>query len=330
MRKQKRRNAIAGGWVSYQRSMVASPALRVLSQGAVRVMHRLEDEHMAHGGAENGRLIVTHDQFVEWGVHHNAVAPAIRELVALGFVEITEKGCAGNENHRRATKYRLTYVNSKSREQPTHEWSRIMTIDEAERIATVARAAKDTRSVALGRRLKNKSPLPKTGSDTATENRYRNPKSPLPKTGSTAVPPKPVPLSIISGAQRSVGPQADDAPTAPVSPPDTMTPTNPLLANLTKLPRSPPRLVAITPKIDMSLNWTIAPHRQAPLDALTVLEALILSNALPDGAVARDVVHEAPSRTIGDQVRLTLRVGRRASLTEPWRNNSAKFAAFAT
>ena len=162
MGRTKRRNAIGEGRISYPKSMLESPALRALSLSAIRVMHRLEVEHMDHGGAENGKLIVTHDQFAEAGIHHNAIAPAIRELIALGFVEVTEKGCAGNENQRRPNRFRLTYVNMKSREQPTHEWRRIIDTEEANRLAAEARLARDERSVALGNRRKNKTPVPST------------------------------------------------------------------------------------------------------------------------------------------------------------------------
>lgn len=137
--------------------------MRTLSLSAIRVMHRLEIEHMRHGGAENGRLIVTHEQFAAWGIAQNAIAPAIRELVALGFVEITEKGCGGNENQRRASRFRLTYVNTKNREQPTHEWRKIETIEDAERLGAEARGEKDRRARDLGRlglrALKNKIPV---------------------------------------------------------------------------------------------------------------------------------------------------------------------------
>ncbi len=140
--------------------------MRVLSPTAIRVMHRLEIEHMHHGGAENGRLIVTHEQFIEWGISQNMVAPAIRELVALGFVEVTEKGCGGNERQRRANRFRLTYVNTKNREQPTHEWRKIETIEIAERLAGDARGEKDRRARDLGRlglrALKNKIPVTET------------------------------------------------------------------------------------------------------------------------------------------------------------------------
>ena len=151
MAKSKRRNVLAENWISYPRSILESCALRVLSHTAIRVMHRIEIEHMAHGGAENGKLIVTYDQFEEYGVSRNSVGPAIRELVALGFLEITEKGIASNENGR-PNRFRLTYVNVKSREQPTNEWRRVMTIEEADRLAKEARAEKDQRARALGSR----------------------------------------------------------------------------------------------------------------------------------------------------------------------------------
>jgi hypothetical protein len=148
----KRRNKVGEVWISYLRSMTESPALRVLSIHAILVMRRIEVEHMAHGAAENGRLIVTYDQFVEWGVERRQIGPAIRELVALGFLEVTERGVAGNETYRRANKFRLTYVNTKNREEPTHEWRRINTIEDAKITAENARSQKDGKATAKGRR----------------------------------------------------------------------------------------------------------------------------------------------------------------------------------
>ena len=174
----KRRSAIGEGWISYPLSMLESPPLRALSLSAVRVMHRLEIEHMHHGGAENGRLIVTHEQFGAWGIAQNAIAPAIRELVALGFVEVTEKGCGGNENQRRANRFRLTYVNTKNREQPTHEWRKIETFEKAELLAAQARGEKDRRARDLGSRglraLKNKIPVTQNVSGAGHTNSDRN------------------------------------------------------------------------------------------------------------------------------------------------------------
>ena len=85
-------STIAEQRISYTRDTVESPALLVLSRAAHLAMRGLEAEHMAHGGAENGKLIVTDAQFEEWGVHRDS---AIRELVALGFVKVTGGGHAG-------------------------------------------------------------------------------------------------------------------------------------------------------------------------------------------------------------------------------------------
>jgi hypothetical protein len=142
---------IGNQWISIPREMVESPALRVRSPALVLVMLRIEAEHMAHGGAENGRLIVTHRQFEDWGVHHDSIAPAIREGWALGFFEVSP-GHAGVGGNGQANRFRLTYVNDKHGVEPTHEWQRITTIDEAKRIAKEARAEKDPRAQALGER----------------------------------------------------------------------------------------------------------------------------------------------------------------------------------
>jgi hypothetical protein len=78
------RNKISGQWAPRLIEMLGSPAYRVLSRAAHQVLARIEIEHAHHGGAENGKLPVTYDHFVEYGLHRHAVGPAIRELVSLG------------------------------------------------------------------------------------------------------------------------------------------------------------------------------------------------------------------------------------------------------
>jgi hypothetical protein len=65
------------------------------------------------------------------------IAPALRELVALGFVEITERGRAGNADWRRPNMFRLTYL-PVDNANPTHEW-RGVAEDDAEMIAKNAK-----------------------------------------------------------------------------------------------------------------------------------------------------------------------------------------------
>jgi hypothetical protein len=73
-------------------------------------------------------------------LHRHAISSAIREAAALGFVEVTEQGHAGNAEFRSPNKFRLTYANSIGM-KPTNEWEKIQTDEEALAIARVARKA---------------------------------------------------------------------------------------------------------------------------------------------------------------------------------------------
>ncbi len=124
--------------------MIASPAHRALSLSARRILDRLEIELAKHGGQDNGRLASPYDHFVEFGLHRHAIRAAINELVALGFVEVTQQGRGGNANFRRATLYRLTYRHTDDGE-PTHDWRQCRSPVEAEAITAVARGGKPAR-----------------------------------------------------------------------------------------------------------------------------------------------------------------------------------------
>ena len=154
----RKRGSIEGAFAWRLIEMLESPAYRVLTLSAHRAMARLEIEMAHHGGKpeENGRLPCTFEHFVEFGVERHAIAPAIRELVALGFVQITRKGCAGNAGFRQPALYRLTYRHCGSHKETTDEWKRIKTMEEAEAIAKSARAPQSER------RQKNKNPVRET------------------------------------------------------------------------------------------------------------------------------------------------------------------------
>jgi hypothetical protein len=84
-----------------------------MSRAAHMVLARIEIEHMHHGGKENGHLPATYEDFVRYGIHRHAIAPAIRELQMLGFIEIIARGRAGNREFRSPNRYRLTYCPAK-------------------------------------------------------------------------------------------------------------------------------------------------------------------------------------------------------------------------
>ena len=134
------RNRIGQQFSARTIAMLRSPAFRVLSLAAHRCLARIEIEHARHAGKNNGRLVVTYRDFVEYGVCREAVAPALRELEALGLIQVTERGMAGNAEFRRPNKLRLTYRYTDDA-KPTDDWAAIKTVDEAERIARQARAA---------------------------------------------------------------------------------------------------------------------------------------------------------------------------------------------
>jgi hypothetical protein len=196
----KRKNRINGQWSPRLIEMLESPAYRVMSVSAHRVISRIEIEHAHHGGSENGNLPVTKQNFMDYGMHHDAVAPAIREAEALGFIRM-KRGRGGNAEHRQPNRFFLTFAHGRSSRAypPTHDWRKIKTIEEAQAIADAARAAKDPQAVrfAKARKTKNRSrkPGPKPDPKTGTENST----SPVPETGTTGKARKPVPLSISRG-----------------------------------------------------------------------------------------------------------------------------------
>lgn len=142
----RRRSKISGQFSYHLIEMLESPAYRVLSLSARRVLDRIEIELAHHGGADNGRLPVTFDNFQSYGIDRQAIAPAIREVVALGFVEITERGRAGNAEWRKPNLFRLTYRQARGfHGDGSHEWRKFNTLQDATLVARAAREAKSAK-----------------------------------------------------------------------------------------------------------------------------------------------------------------------------------------
>lgn len=163
-----RAKSIPGQFAARLIEMLEAPAYRVLSLSARRVLDRVEIELGHHGGKEeeNGRLPVTYEDFENYGIERGSIARAIREAVALGFLEVTEHGRAGNAEWRKPNKFRLTFRPTKgARDYGTNEWRRFQTVEEAD---AAARAAREPPKPS-----KTKSRcgfLPEAGWETHTEN----------------------------------------------------------------------------------------------------------------------------------------------------------------
>ena len=184
----RRRNPIGEQFAYRQIALLESPAYRVLSRAAHLALSRLEVELAHHGGRDNGSLHCTYDDFVRYGLHRHSVSAALRELDALGFIEVTRRGCGLNGDHRQASFYRLTFKPAEGAVEPTHEWKRIATLAAAEALAQQARADADPRARALARARVRKqktsgsfcrAPVTKSGTETLH--------SPVTKTVTTGV-----------------------------------------------------------------------------------------------------------------------------------------------
>jgi hypothetical protein len=168
----RQRRTIMGPYAMRPIEMLLSPAMRVLSLSARRVLDRVEIEYAQHGGKDNGQLPVTHADFLEHGIDHNAIGSALREVVALEFLEQTRRGFAGPTEHCPSL-FRLTY-RATDQGEPTDEWRNIGTIEEAEARAQEARASKPKRELSFNQRRKKFRVILKTRSEPDPENQDQN------------------------------------------------------------------------------------------------------------------------------------------------------------
>jgi hypothetical protein len=152
MSRLRRRTAIGEQFAPRTIRMLRSPAWRALTLSAHRILDRVEIEMADHGGTDNGKLPITYDDFERYGVHRHAIAPAIRENVALGFLEITEPGRAGNAEWRKPNLFRLTYRHTDN-DGPTNEWEKIGTDEQADALARVARAESPRKTKSQWRKM---------------------------------------------------------------------------------------------------------------------------------------------------------------------------------
>lgn len=109
-----------GGWCWFTLDMMTSAVFRSLSKNAMKVLMRIAVEHMSHAGTSNGKLIVTHKQFSEYGIRLASVADAIREAEFLGFIKVN-RGLAFKGSHE-ANVYTLTWLGNHRDYPPTNEW----------------------------------------------------------------------------------------------------------------------------------------------------------------------------------------------------------------
>ena len=98
------------------RELIGSDAWQARSRQCARLVDFLLIEHMNHAGTENGNLLATYRQLVQFGFSRRKIGDAIEEAEKLGLIRCQRGG------KRRPSTYRLTFYTSRDRSPPTNEW----------------------------------------------------------------------------------------------------------------------------------------------------------------------------------------------------------------
>jgi hypothetical protein len=152
----RRRNRIGEQFIAHRLTMRESIAWNALPDNARRVLDRLEREHMHHGSAENGSLQCLYDDFEKVGIRRQSIALAIRQCVALGFLEITKQGVPAISAYRAGTLYRITYLHGCGKSPaPTDEWAKVQSLAEAEERLRDAGSIKSEHHVRRAKKARN-------------------------------------------------------------------------------------------------------------------------------------------------------------------------------
>jgi hypothetical protein len=157
-----------------------------------------------HWASKVRMMWLTYADFLAYGVgDRSSVSAARREAVALGFVRF-KPGRGGNREFRRPDLFGLTFTAI----DPTHEWRKVETLNEAWAIADSARKAKDPNAVAVGRerarrRAERQKASPEKPQVSVRENQTETNRSPVRKNQTTVSEGKTGPLSIVGDGARS-------------------------------------------------------------------------------------------------------------------------------
>lgn len=129
-------------WSWHLRSMRATLTFRALGIHARRVLDFLEEEHMAHGGRENGELGASYGQLAAWGVSRDDIRKGIEELIAGGFVRRTSHGLrqAGGGDPSRFALTWLPTGRGLQAQPATNDWELIARQLGVQRVTTVQAA----------------------------------------------------------------------------------------------------------------------------------------------------------------------------------------------
>jgi len=140
-----------GSWVPRRLEMYLSPAWQKAPRPLIKILERLEVEHLRHGGKANGELYVAYSQFVAAGVSKRSILRTLDLGCALGFLEVTRQEEARGDI-RPPNAYRLTYVPAIGKNNPTDEW-KSLTEERVDYLLGQYRVEEETSSRATRRKV---------------------------------------------------------------------------------------------------------------------------------------------------------------------------------
>ncbi|MCV0394122.1 MAG: hypothetical protein K5872_22860 [Rhizobiaceae bacterium] len=119
-----RRGSIKGPFVPHTLDLLQSASWAERTVPLMRILDRLEVEHLRHAGTRNNRLFVSYGQFVESGISRRAIAPALTLGEELGLLKIVRPSASYGGIIRPPTAYGLTYAPDATG-NTTNEWRRV-------------------------------------------------------------------------------------------------------------------------------------------------------------------------------------------------------------
>jgi hypothetical protein len=109
-------------FIWFTREMLESAAWRAMPLAARRIVERVMIEHMMQGGTRNGQLVVTYDDFAQYGVRRKSISRAIQCAVMLGFLDVTVRGGRSYGIARLPSAYGLTWLPRCDWTPPSNRW----------------------------------------------------------------------------------------------------------------------------------------------------------------------------------------------------------------
>jgi hypothetical protein len=146
-RSRSQNRAIGGGppegeaWSWMTIKMKGSVTFRALGIHARRILDRLECEHSAHGGRENGNLAATYLQLEAWGVTKDDVRKGLAELIVAGFIKQTHQGlrqAGGGEPSRYALTWLPTLIGTEKQHPATNDWREVINANSKKGVEGIA------------------------------------------------------------------------------------------------------------------------------------------------------------------------------------------------